>query len=275
VRTGEGLTPIELMVVVAVITVLTATLMPAIQRVKEQRSMIECLANLRKWNPIISTYVEGNDGKFFSGHGTESSWWISQLEDRHQSRLKNNLWFCPKAAKPLYDKDHKRADTFSIFLAWGIYARDFNGPNDLSPDGVAGSYGLNGYVLSNETPTDQAPEENIGTDNFWKTPHVQGAGNIPLLVEALSLDVRPQAHQGPAAHETVAWGASQMGLCSINRHVGFENVSFCDFSARKVGLKELWTLKWHRTFDTAGPWTEAGGVEASNWPQWIRPLKDY
>lgn len=138
--------------------------------------MIECLANLRRWNPIISTYVEGNDGKFFSGHGTEGSWWIL---------------------------------------------------------------------------------------------------NIPLLVEALSLDVRPQAHQGPAADETIAWGASQMGLCSINRHVGFENVSFCDFSARKVGLKELWTLKWHRTFDTTGPWTKAGGVEASNWPQWIRPLKDY
>jgi hypothetical protein len=42
-----------------------------------------------------------------------------------------------------------------------------------------------------------------------------------------------------------------------------------------VGLKELWTLKWHRSFNTAGPWTKAGGVSPEDWPEWIRPFKDY
>jgi len=34
----------------------------------------------------------------------------------------------------------------------------------------------------------------------------------------------------------------------INRHNGSTNFLFMDWSIRKVGLKELWTLKWHREY---------------------------
>ena len=50
---------------------------------------------------------------------------------------------------------------------------------------------------------------------------------------------------------------------------------FMDWSVRKVGLKELWTLKWSRDFDTAGPWTLAGGVKPEDWPAWMQRFKDY
>jgi len=50
---------------------------------------------------------------------------------------------------------------------------------------------------------------------------------------------------------------------------------FMDFSVRKVGLKELYTLKWHRKFNTGGPFTIAGGVQESKWPEWIRKFPDY
>ncbi len=51
---------------------------------------------------------------------------------------------------------------------------------------------------------------------------------------------------------------------------------FRDWSVRKVGLKELWTLKWDdRRFDTNGPWTMAGGVQPEDWPAWMRGFKDY
>jgi len=53
------------------------------------------------------------------------------------------------------------------------------------------------------------------------------------------------------------------------------NYLFMDYSVRKVGLKELWTLKWHQSFNTAGPWTRAGGVESEDWPLWTRNFKDY
>jgi prepilin-type processing-associated H-X9-DG protein len=66
----------------------------------------------------------------------------------------------------------------------------------------------------------------------------------------------------------------QAWLC-INRHDGGINSLFLDGSVRKVGLKELWTLKWHGKYDTANIWTMAGGVKPENWPQWMRRFKDY
>jgi prepilin-type processing-associated H-X9-DG protein len=61
----------------------------------------------------------------------------------------------------------------------------------------------------------------------------------------------------------------------INRHDGYINSLFLDWSVRRVGLKELWTLKWHNRFDTAGGWTRAGGVKPEDWPEWMRNFKDY
>ena len=60
----------------------------------------------------------------------------------------------------------------------------------------------------------------------------------------------------------------------IDRHSGGINSLFMDWSVRRVGLKELWGLKWHRRYDTAGPWTEAGGVTPRDWPSWMRKFKN-
>jgi prepilin-type processing-associated H-X9-DG protein len=69
--------------------------------------------------------------------------------------------------------------------------------------------------------------------------------------------------------------SGEMNHFCINRHDGFINLLFMDWSARPVGLKELWTLKWHRSYVTAGPWTKAGGVIQGDWPQWLQRFKDY
>jgi len=61
----------------------------------------------------------------------------------------------------------------------------------------------------------------------------------------------------------------------LNRHKGFVNSLFLDWSARKVGLKELWTMRWHRSYNTASPWTVAGGVQPGDWPQWMKHIKDF
>ena len=58
-----------------------------------------------------------------------------------------------------------------------------------------------------------------------------------------------------------------MARSCVNRHIGFINMSFADWSARKVGLKELWTLKWHRSFNTESL--------APVWPDWMSRFQDY
>jgi prepilin-type processing-associated H-X9-DG protein len=61
----------------------------------------------------------------------------------------------------------------------------------------------------------------------------------------------------------------------VNRHDGYVNASFLDGSAQRVGLKELWSLKWHRNYKTANRWTKVGWVRPEDWPQWMRNFKDY
>jgi hypothetical protein len=53
------------------------------------------------------------------------------------------------------------------------------------------------------------------------------------------------------------------------------NFAFLDWSVRRTGLKQLWTLKFHRTWNTANAFTLAGGVQATDWPEWMRAFKDY
>jgi prepilin-type processing-associated H-X9-DG protein len=66
-----------------------------------------------------------------------------------------------------------------------------------------------------------------------------------------------------------------MEAVCINRHEGVTNSLFLDGSVRRVGLKELWTLKWFLTCDTAGRWTKAGGVRPEDWPAWMRGFREY
>jgi len=71
-------------------------------------------------------------------------------------------------------------------------------------------------------------------------------------------------------------GASyEMMHFAIDRHNGVNNHAFMDWSVRTVGVKELWKLKWHRTFETNGYWTKAGGIQPSAWPEWMRKFPDY
>ncbi|MBN1359440.1 MAG: type II secretion system protein [Sedimentisphaerales bacterium] len=268
----RGFTLIELLVVIAIIAVLMGILMPTLRKVKEQGNMIKCLGNLRQWNVTHSMYLQENNGKFYSGTSGDAFWWIAQMKEQDQSRIDNPLWFCPKTKGTYQEADGTMSGKLSIFTAWGIYT---SGHSNLTRDGIAGSYGINGYTLS-VTGATGAMSEGRNAQDFWKTPQVRGAAQIPLMAEALRFDLWPQHTNPPAANEEAVWSSdNHMARACMNRHVGYVNISFCDFSARKAGLKELYTFKWHKRFNISGPYTVAGGVTADRWPDWIRPYKDY
>lgn len=268
----RGFTLIELLVVIAIIAVLMAIMMPSLRRVREQARMMGCLSNCRQWNHIALMYTQDNDGKFWSGYGSTGYWWPWQLEHRVSDWRANKAWFCPTAREPIIDEYGNAKSTFNIYNAWGIFKEDHEG-RTAPPSGIAGAYSLNGYVLT--IPANGTFENGVSAKNGWRSPNVRGAGNTPLFVDALRFDLWPLETSPPAGNEFEAWSGNSFARCCINRHVGFVSCSFMDFSARKVGLKELWTLKWHRDFDTAGPWTSAGGCTSSDWPEWLRHFKDY
>ncbi|MDI9432048.1 MAG: type II secretion system protein [Planctomycetota bacterium] len=267
-RRNRGFTLIELLVVIAIIALLMSILMPALARVREQARMIGCMANVRQWGLVSTMYAEANDGKLWSGIGASAWWWIYQLPESQRDWKQNKTWFCPTATKPIVDEYGVNAPTLNIFNAWGIFRDPYEG-YEAGPNGVAGSYGFNGFLMGRTLDPGSS-------QSYWGTlTNVRNANNVPLFIDALRFDLWPQYTTAPATYEFEAWTDQDMARCCINRHGGFVGCVFADASARKVGLKELWTLKWHKTFDTAGPWTLAGGVTASDWPDWIVRFKDY
>jgi hypothetical protein len=79
----------------------------------------------------------------------------------------------------------------------------------------------------------------------------------------------------PDFHGQWSGAGYEMMHFAIDRHDAFVNHAFLDWSIRKVGIKELWTLKWHRQYNTSGAWTQAGGVQPDNWPEWMKKFKEY
>jgi len=252
--------------VISIIVLLVAILLPTLKRIKQHTKSAACQSNLRQWGSIFQSYVQRNDGKFLKGRG----WgWMYQLDNEHKDRHKMRIWFCPSADKPLYDENRNRTRESNVYSAWGIYQGQ-----EYEPTGMAGSYGLNGYSL------DQRPgfifEGGRDTTNNWRIPNVEGADSVPLFIDALRFDLWPLASDGPPKDADMPWQAlNHMTRCCIDRHNASVNCLFMDWSVRKVGLKELWTLKWHRKFNVNGPWTKAGGVQPSDWPEWMRRFKDY
>ena len=263
----RGFTLIELLGVIAIIALVMSILMPALKRVREQARTIGCLANLKQWGLVSAMYAEENEGKLWSGIGNRGWWWPYQLEDRLKDWKQNKTWFCPTAQKPVIDENGVTTATLNIFHAWGIYTNSYEGYGP-GPNGLAGSYSLNAHLLGRPPNTEHY-------ETCWGTFNVPQANNVPLFVDALRFDLWPSDTHAPADYEFAAWSSNNMGRCCINRHDGYVGCAFADSSARKVGLKELWTLKWSKNFNTAGQWTLAGGVSPEDWPEWLRPYKDY
>lgn len=275
----RGFTLIELLVVIAIIAILMAILMPSLSRVRDQARQINCSANLRQWNLVFNMYAGENGGKFYSGTTDQGYWWVHQLTEKEQDWKQNETWFCPTAIKPITDERGITAATLNIYNAWGIFmtptSQTYGGKTyAMNKNGFNGSYSLNGYMLG--IPSTATFEGGVPAKYGYRNVNdAKNPNNVPVMMDGLRFDTWPLESQAPAQQEAAAWSSNNMGRVCINRHRGFTDVGFLDWSVRKVGLKELYTLKWHKNWNESGPFTQAGGVSESAWPEWIRPFKDY
>jgi prepilin-type processing-associated H-X9-DG protein len=279
-----GFTLIELLVVIASIALLMAILLPCLQRVKKQAKAVGCQSNLKQSGLMFSMYTQGYDGSFFhSGQGP--------YPDVHPMFAPHFDWLRPMwpyyshnrdaLLCPVADKFRFRAALLGIFPLpgpaedWACPASKFSAWAEFfsfKSDPIYGSYGWNNWVAAH----------NPGSDPWfrswcWGTPVVQGASNTPVLLDSVIWHASPHHEDVPPAADD-CWPPlpiSWLSFYCTDRHDGHVNSLFMDWSVRKVGLKELWTLKCHRQFETAGRWTKAGGVQPEDWPKWMRRFKDY
>ena len=269
----KGFTLIELLVVIAIIALLMAILMPALQRVRKQARTVACLSLLKQWGLWFSMYTEEYNGYFMEGFagtskGTGNNRWCRAMGEYH--KYESDVACCPNATKPWFDEFGNATGLEGTFRgstsAWGYWQRD----GWLKP--LKGSYGINGWCNNPELGLNGG---NTFEQNHWRTPTVQGAGYVPLFLGGQRYNFWPQPTDTPPVFDGEQWQGDNMGRICLNRHDGFVNTLFLDFSARKVGLKELWALKWNRSYNTSGPWTKAGGALPEDWPEWMRSFKDY
>jgi prepilin-type N-terminal cleavage/methylation domain-containing protein/prepilin-type processing-associated H-X9-DG protein len=263
-----GFTLIELLVVISIVVLLMAILLPSLQRVRRQAKAVGCQANLRQAGVLYAIYASDNGGKapWFSLSDKPGA--ISDPDLAHltlfagPSSDHRGLLLCPMASRP---KEIPKAgcafgETFSpwSFLITPELTRE------LRPGLCLSSYGINEWLTGPESPPIMWGEYNT---NLRETPRV------PFYLDSILWDTRlgytPPPYEGCTSPEV------GMNFSCINRHEGGVNCLFMDWSVRKVGLKELWTLNWNQGWDRAGPWTKRGGGKPEDWPEWMRGFKDY
>jgi len=183
------------------------------------------------------------------------------------------MLLCPTATRQVAND----AD-WGTFKAW---FRDVANRYPTGSEGTAkhfvGSYSINNWT--NYSPQGRGADR--PASSFWKsTQNLQKANEVPLLGDNTWHDAWPKDTDTPIAQPfDYGWGnkgtTGELNQFCIDRHSGWTNMAFVDWSVRHVGLKELWTLRWHRAFNVNGIWTKAGGVNPEDWPQWLRKYKDY
>ena len=258
-----GFTLIELLVVIAILVLLMAILLPTLQRVKMQAKAVVCQTNQKQWGLIFSAYTSENDGNFWPVRSHSSFWpFLSETSDY------NDLLLCP-AANRAPDSMEDWGTRGYTFSPWVVHIHN----ND--PSWIISSYSVNIWIFDHAEPSYGTVR--VKRYEVWGTCDVKGAASVPVLLDSRTPNVSPlapaNANEPPEYENTVPYKG--MGAYCMNRHDGGINSLFMDWSVRKVGLKELWTLKWYRSFDTANEWTRAGGVMPEDWPEWMRHFKDY
>ena len=255
----RAFTLIELLVVIAIIALLMAILMPSLQKVRKQGRAVACQSNLKQWSYIWHMYTEDNNGKFNTGGsagGDAANDWMVLLLPYYTQR--GALTICPSATRPTVENGQ---------FAYAAWSWDRQGWSNLrqkeTPD--CGSYGQNEWIC-----------DRSGSD-YWRNRNtIKNPENVPLFFDCAYVDAWPYATSPPPPHpEGFMTGFNEWTLVCMDRHSGYVNYLFADMSVRKVGLKELWTLKWNRSFNLANVWTKAGNVRPEDWPEWMKAFKDY
>jgi len=273
-----GFTLIELLVVISIIVLLMAILLPGLQRVRRQAKAVACQANLHQWGILYATYTAENDGYLPNVESDFTvGWWALGPHGlwnvrRESLPVPRGLYLCPMATKLGDIEPYPKGGTF---LAW---TSPYVAPDDPLDSCWRSSYAEN--LQAHSWWGDKSGPRVAAELRFmWMTSAVKNASAVPVFFDTTWGYVSmyddkspPPEYDAIPTREIENYG----GDCvCINRHEGGINSLFMDWSVRKVGLKELWTLKWWSQYNTRGPWTKAGGAEPEDWPQWMRGFKDY
>lgn len=286
----KGFTLIELLVVIAIIALLMSILMPALTKVKRQAQGVLCQNGLKQWALILSMYAEDFDGyvpqglTYESGAYTMRTWWYVAM--RRYYTPNKNIFLCPTATKPREGGEIGEKAVFATSYAEQgnapFYLDTFMPKEYLTFEGsshgyIRVSYGINGMVMNWPLSYSNIDIwDAIG--HQYNNVKISGANLVPVFGDCYNSSGswfywgRPTRLEGL---DVVAEWDSEIPKWCRNRHgsksEGVTNLSFLDGTVRRVGLKEMYTLHWHKKWKTE----ISQSPTAAEWPEWMVKFKDY
>jgi prepilin-type N-terminal cleavage/methylation domain-containing protein/prepilin-type processing-associated H-X9-DG protein len=260
----SGFTLPELLVTISIVGGLMAISLPAIQRVRKNAQTIDCRSTQRQWGIAFAMDDERVNylNKFQSFLNNYANY--DKMDDNSLGTDANDVYLCPSARK-MGKSVPALVPQYPDLQAWdGSKSR-------------AWGYKMMGQLFTSSYSVNYM-QQNI---QYRGVVSKERSSEVPMLFDCTFRltgllecdDPPPQYDDMPRGIPTYK-DTRACGIC-IDRHNGGVNILFKDGAVRKVGLKELWTLRWHEQYNKAGPWTRAGGVQAHDWPQWMWRFKDY
>jgi prepilin-type processing-associated H-X9-DG protein len=274
----------DLIVVLCCIFFLLANLAAITGTARRRAREAVCLSNLRQWGVIFEMYANEYDGKNVAGFYTDpadgefyESMWIVLLHPYYQTF---DICMCPATPRTWRDGIFT-----GPFVGWDFrwlesYAEgefyDYYGPPTL-PGYAYGSYGKNSMCSSEMTEEVFSDEPPI---NF-PTVYVKDADNIPLFADCMFMGALFLSPTDDIPPYSDRWFMEpgvegEMHRFCIDRHRDAVNILFLDFSVRKVGLKQLWQLKWHADWEQESEENPPPDpYDPDVWPEWMKDFKTY
>jgi prepilin-type N-terminal cleavage/methylation domain-containing protein len=298
-RKRRGFTLIELLVVIAIIALLMSILMPALRNVRDQAKDSMCKQRLQQWGVMFNMYAGEYGGKLmdmniypaYINSSNPDGWlshaWVPLMKNYYHTF---DIIMCPAAVNKWSDgqnySDPLAAWDFRFLMGDVVLGEFFDQQHyKIGEEYSYGSYGKNPWV--SEPSTELIGDGFYGYKNYFRTVYVRNTAQIPLFGDSNFTGGFPHVHDGPSElrlHGPVDGSPGEINRWNLDRHHLSINLVFLDWSVRKVGLKQLWQLRWSAETTNVGGkvingWGNADIVPdpdvVEEWPEWMQPAKNY
>ena len=249
-RQAPAFTLIELLVVISIIALLMGILMPALRKARDQARAVMCKSNLNHWGKVFYLYTHDNENKFMvwkqSSAAGAGTWMVPLLPYIGEGKVR----LCPTTLKTEEEGEIEPAK-----MAWSL---DMDGKEHRN------SYGINNWCYDLRPGVDNVWGAGNAKRRSWKRIDQREAANIPMFLECYRWGGEVISRSDAAPPDEKQRYNPSFGRYCLNRHAYTVNVCFMDGTVRKVRLKGLWDLKWHKEYDLSQP--------LPPWPEWMEAL---